>query len=104
MQSEDKKKNGMTDNRRFQKRKSTDKQTKRGRRNQSKSPVKHAKAVSKSKEHKSENNEENGFPGDSHIKVVIRGKEAYNVMKLSDKEFDDDISLGTNLSSEGSDL
>ena len=97
-------KNGISDNRRYKNRKSIDRQTKHGRRNQSMSPVKHAKPASKSEEHRSENNEENGFPEESHTKVVIRGKENYNVMKLSDKESDDDISLGTNLLSEGSNL
>ena len=93
--------NGMGDNRRFQKRKSLDRQTKHVRGNQSKSPVKQIKADPKSAELTLENNEEDEFLGDSHIKVVIRGKENDIEKKLSE-ECDDDISLGTNLSSEES--
>ena len=83
------------------KRKSLDRQTKPERRNQSKSPVKQIKDDPKSAELTIENNEEDGFLGDSHIKFVIRGKVADNEKKLSE-ECDDDISLGTNLSSEES--
>ena len=80
----------MSDKRLFQKRKSFDKQTKHVKRNQSKSPVKQIKA-----------DEEDEFLGDAHIKVVIRGKEADYEKKFSE-ECDEDLSLGTNLSSEES--
>ena len=101
MQSDDKKKNSLGENRRFQKRKSFDRQTKSVSRNQSKSPVKQIKSDPKSAELTFENDEEDGFLGDAHIKVVIKGKEAENDKKLS-LECDDNISLGSNLSSEES--